>query len=293
MSAPSSIAFEAPAESPPGRLITCCLEDLQPHPAYVRHNFTVPAFHLSQLSEAKDVALREPLTITRDHTVLDGYARWELARQQSAKALPCLEFDLTEAEALRWLIQRHRRSKGLNDYCRILLALDLEPWLKEQARSNQQLGGQQKGSSNLTDADRMDVRSKLAAAAGVSTGNLSKARHLAATSDPLLQQALRTGEVSIHRASLWLRDPPKQLDQLRLHQSKRGLSHKIDSLLQAHRRVAQSQDLDLQCVLISLSALAPERKSSILVSELEISGEVILISSELRRHLTTQRELQP
>jgi hypothetical protein len=293
MSAASPIALEAPAESQPGRLIMCCLEDLRKHPVYNRHHFMVLASHLSQIAEAKDVALREPLTVTRDRTVLDGYARWELARQQGMKALPCLEFDLSEAEALHWLIQRHRRSKGLNDYCRILLALDLEPWLKEQARSNQQLGGQQKGSSNLTEADRMDVRAKLAVVAGVSTGNLSKARHLASNAHPSVQEALRTGEVSIHCASLWLRDPPKQLDQLRLHQSKRGLSQRIDSLLNRHSRPRQSQDLNLQRVLNSLSELAPERKSSILISELDIPGKIILISSELRRHLTTQSELQP
>lgn len=291
MSAAPSIALEEPAETPPGRLIMCCLEDLQPHPAYARHHFTVPASQLSQVAEAKDVALREPLTVTRDRTVLDGYARWELARQQGTKALPCLEFDLCEAEALRWLIQRHRRSKGLNDYCRILLALELEPWLKEQARSNQQLGGQQKGSSNLAEADRMDVRSKLAAAAGVSTGNLSKARHLASVAHPRVQEALRSGEVSIHQASIWLRTPKQQLDLLQLQQSKRGLSRKIDSFLNAHHRSPCGGDLDLQHVLGRLSAMSPEQRCSVLVDEINVPGEVLLISSALRRSLISQGEL--
>lgn len=77
--------------------------------------------------------------------IIDGYARWELARRQGRQTIPCLEYDLTDEEALRWLIQSHRPSRGLNSYSRVLLALDLEPRLQERARANQQAGGQNKG----------------------------------------------------------------------------------------------------------------------------------------------------
>jgi membrane protease YdiL (CAAX protease family) len=72
--------------------------------------------------------------ITRNGAIIDGYCRWELARRQGRTTVACIEYDLTEEEALHWLLQRHRRVEGLNAFCRILLALDLEPWLKEQAR---------------------------------------------------------------------------------------------------------------------------------------------------------------
>ena len=65
----------------------------------------------------------------------------------------CMEYELTERESLYWLLERHRRSSGLNDFIRILLALELEPWLKNKARLNQQIGGQDKGSSKLTEAE--------------------------------------------------------------------------------------------------------------------------------------------
>jgi tetratricopeptide (TPR) repeat protein len=90
----------------------------------------------------------------------------------------CIEHDLAEEEALHWLIQSHRPSRGLNSYSRVLLALDLEPSLQERARANQQAGGQTKGSSNLTEAHRLDVRSETAAVAGVSTGNITKVKAL-------------------------------------------------------------------------------------------------------------------
>jgi len=288
---PSS-APDVPIESRFGQLISCCVDELRPHPGYARNRITVSASKLSQLAESGDLVFREPLAITRDRTILDGYARWELARQQGRRTLLCLEYDLPEAEALHWLLLRHRRSDGLNDFCRILLAIELEPWLKEQARYNQHLGGQLKGSSNLTEAHRLDVRSKIAAAAGVSTGNLSKARHLATDAHPLVKEALRSGEVNIHRASVWLRNPEKQLDQLRFHQSRRGITRKIDSLLQAHHRAAHNQELEPQRVLDALYAMAPERKSAVLVAVIEVPGELLLISAALRRSLISQGELK-
>jgi len=98
-----------------GRLVTCRLDELRPHSSYVRHRLTVLASSLSALAERGDLAFLEPLVITREHTVLDGYDQWELARLQGCATLPCVEFDLGESQALQWLIQKHRRSNGLND----------------------------------------------------------------------------------------------------------------------------------------------------------------------------------
>jgi hypothetical protein len=248
---------------------------------------------LSLLAEAGDLIFHEPIIITRGCTILDGYARWQLARQQGRPTLLSLEYDLSEAEALHWLLQKHRRSNGLNDFSRILLAQELEPLLREQARSNQQLGGQRKGSSNLTEADRLDVRSKIAAAAGVSTGNLSKATHLASTAHPQVQEALRSGEVSIHRASAWLRTPKQQLDQLRLHQNLRGVTRMIGSLQRPHRLPPSDSLLDVQRIAHALAAMSPDQRETVLVAEVKVPGKVLLLSPALLQTLTRQGELQP
>jgi hypothetical protein len=108
---------------------------------------------------------------------------------------------------------------------------------------------------------------------------------------PTLLQALREEEVSIHRAWLWIQKPQQQLDQLRLHQNLRGITHKIDSLLQAHRLPAGDEPLDSEYILDALAAMNPERMASILVAEIEIPGEVLLVSTGLRRALSSQREL--
>jgi hypothetical protein len=144
------------------RVATCRLEELHPHPGYVRHHLTVS--ELAAPVERRDLSLLEPLMITQDGTILTGYARVETARQQGLLSLSGIEYELTEIEALHWLLHKHRRSNGLNDFCRILLAMDLEPWFREKARSHQQAGGRNKGSSKLTEAGRLDVRREIAAA---------------------------------------------------------------------------------------------------------------------------------
>src|SRR5215470_3772470 len=118
-----------------GQLVICRLEELHAHPSYARHQLIVPSYQLSVIAARGERAFLEPLVITQDRTILDGYARFELARVKGLTTLPCIQFDMNEAEALQWLIQKHGRSKGLNDFSRILLALELEPWFRQKAQS--------------------------------------------------------------------------------------------------------------------------------------------------------------
>ena len=104
-----------------GQLVTCRLDELHPHPAYVRHHLAASTARLSALAERSDRAFLESLVITQDRTILDGYARWELPRRKGRATLFCLEYDLSGEDALRWLLLRHCRSNGLNDFCRILI----------------------------------------------------------------------------------------------------------------------------------------------------------------------------
>jgi hypothetical protein len=212
---------------------------------------------------------------------------------QGEKTLPCLQLDMTEEEALLWLIKKHQRSSNISDFSRILLALELEPWFKTRARSNQQLGGHMKGSSNLTEADKLDVRSEVAAAAGVSVGNVSKVKRLLQEGIPEVLQALREGEVSIHRASIWLRTPERQCQQLGLHRNLRGITRKIDSLLSAHRsHSAKAEQLDLRRIGRALTMMAGEQTAMVLVGEIPVPGEILLLSSRLLQALVSQEELK-
>ena len=148
-----------------------------------------------------------------------------------------------------------------------------------------------KGSSNLTEADRLDVRSEIADASGVSTGNVSKTKYLATAAHPDILEALRSGEVSIHRASVWLREPERQLEKFRMHQNLNGITGTIKSLLRAHRNSSKDEQLDSQGIVTALAMLDPQRSSAIYVAEIKISGEVLLLSPSLLQALTSQKEL--
>ena len=104
------------------RLIDCHLDELRPHPSYVRHRLSVSASQISALASLRSLAFDEPIVVTRNRTIIDGYARFQLAKQQKRQTIGCIEYDLSEEEALRWLIQSHRPLRGLNAFNRVLLA---------------------------------------------------------------------------------------------------------------------------------------------------------------------------
>jgi hypothetical protein len=257
------------------------LDDLRPHPSYIRHHLTVSTAQLSALANQGDLAFREPLVITRDCTILDGYARVELARLQGLRTLPCVEYELNEAEALHSLLQMHLRSSGLIAFTRIMLALDLEPWLREKARSHQQSGGQNKGSSKLTEAEKLDVRTQIAAAAGVSVGNVTKVKQLTANAPPELLQALRNREISIHRAWKWSKETrTKQREELMSFISQRGMKKIIRALVARHRPTS-SGTLDVGTLLGRLSGWDASQLASVKVSVIKISGKTLFVTDEL------------
>jgi hypothetical protein len=207
--------------------------------------------------------------------------------------LQCLEYDLTEEQGLELLLQRHRRQAGLNSFLRILLALDLEPSYQEKARANQRAGGQNKGWSNLTKAQKVIVRVQIAAAAGTSTGSVTKVKQLLVSIQPELEVALRYGEVSIHRAWLWRTLPPtKQIEALKVHQSKKGVGKAIrDALSQHQARTAPSlSPVDLAKFLSKLNAAAIEQ---LILIPMKIPGRTVFLTEELMEILKLEEQELP
>ena len=275
-----------------GQLVTCRLGELHPHPSSVRHHLAVPACKLSALAERADLAFQEPLVITQDGTIIDGHARWELARLQGRQTLRCIEYELTEAEALHWLLQRHRRSNGLNDFSRVLLALELEPWFKEKARANQRVGGEKKGSSKLTEAERLDVRSEIAGAAGVSAGNVSKVRQMTTTAHAEVLQALRSGEIRIHRAWRWSKESPEeQREELWCYRNKRGINKSVRTLVSRHQSKSSPTVPDVGDLIRLLSALESGKLGPVSVAVTNAPGRAVFLTEELFRILGTHEEL--
>lgn len=285
-------AAEVPA---PYRLVTRSPWELHPHPSWLKHNLGLSVARLSALAASWNPSKLDPISTTRDGTILKGHEVCELARRTGLQRVSCLEYDLDEAEALLWIIQHSQQDQEPNTYHRIVLALDYEPSFRERARENQRVGGQFKGLTTLSEAQAVNCRREIARLAGVSEGTLAKVRRLLQAGCPELLEALREGEVSIDCAFGWLRKPEKQLDQLTLYRSLGGITKTIDSLLGRHRAAhpAGTGKLDIQRIGSALAAMATERKNSVLIGAIRTAGKVILLSDELLQALESQGELQP
>jgi hypothetical protein len=284
-----------PLGSPLCRLVMRSPSELHAHPSWVKHNLGLSVARLSAIAASWNPSKLDPISITRDGTILKGHEVCELARRMGLERVACLEYDLDEAEALLWIIQHSHQDQELNSYHRIVLALDYEPSLRERARENQRLGGQFKGLTDLSEAQATNCRREIAALAGVSEGTLAKVRRLLQAGCPELLEALREREVSIDRAFGWLRHPEKQLDQITLYRSLGGITRTIDSLLHRHR-IAHPQartQFDIQRIGSALAAMDTERRPQVLVGVIQTAGKVILLSNELLQALESQGELQP
>ena len=215
------------------RLVDRAPEELHPHPVYLEVRGPIRGSKGRQ-PPSYSAALAEPVAITRAGLILAGYTRWQLAAREGRPSVACIEYELSDEQALTFMLEKHRRSDWLNDFCRILLALQLEPHWRARARQHQ--AGAGKLSSQLTKAGPIDVRAEIARAAGVGAGNVTKVKQLLETATPVVRDALRRSEISIHRAWQWCRlEPDRQNARLDQYRSRTDIRHTIRHLLRRHR----------------------------------------------------------
>jgi hypothetical protein len=301
--APFPTDFLLGTEARAPRLVRRSVRDLRPHPSYARHNLSAQPFKVAALDEQGDLGFSHPLVITRDRFIIDGYARWELAKRRGRPILHCIEYDLTSDEALEELIRKHRRSHGLSDFIRIELALDLDSYFKEEALLNRQAGGRLKGLSKLTAAERVNSRAEVARIAQVSVGNVHKVKYILTHACAQLREAARTAEVSINLADKWSHEPESnQQECLRVMRIERGIRRKARHLIAAELARCAPSSGDEQVISLSdlvtlvnrLTTIAPERSKEIGSVEVKLvdgPGHAMFITAELIRALKPMPEV--
>ena len=274
--------------TPPGRLVTRPVAALRPYAPYLALCGPIPATRVQRVAQQPG-ALREPLVITTDGTILDGHVRWQVAKDRQLSSLPCLEYDLTEAEALEVVIDRHGSSQGLNAFCRIRLALSYTS-LRQSASRRQGGEGPPGRASNLTPGERRQVRKDIARVARVSTGNVTKVRQLLETVIPHVQDALRRGEVSIHKAWQWRTlTPTRQRDAVWAHRHRTALKQTIRLLIAPHTRRPNVVPPGDQ-VRTVLGGLATHETA---VGVIDLPGNAIVVTRECYEGLLRRRGDDP
>lgn len=152
----------------------------------------------------------ETVFVTREGLIVAGFGRWQLACARNETKLRCFQVQLSPEEALVFTLRHHQPRRGWIAFIRICVALSLEPWLKQRARQNMRTGGQLKGLTNLSNADRVDVRRQIATLGGTGTGNVNKVKAILRDAHPHIISALENDLLSIHRAWKWCKLPKAQ-----------------------------------------------------------------------------------
>lgn len=278
---------------PLGRWIERSTVSLRPHPHYHELWGPIASTRVSRVSQEAGPIV-EPLVTTTDGTILDGHARWQVAREREQPTLPCLVCDVSEEKALEIVIQRHRAAGGLNAYARILLALRLEPhFRKEIASSGETTVGRGRSSSNLTKRASRDVRQDIARIAGVSTGNVTKVKQVVDSVIPAIRERLLRGDVSIHRAWQWRTLSKKaQSDALWAHLNRRGLTTTIRQLVSRHANpLCPADSIDVAPTIIR--GLATCDPADLAVAVVDVPGRAVVVTrsfyEDLRRRTDAAR----
>jgi hypothetical protein len=274
------------------------LDELRPHPSYVKHGLSVPPFKIAALDRLGNRAFQDPIVVTQDLLIIDGYARWELAKKRGMSTLLCLVCQRTEDEALRDFLWRHRRFDGLNDFTLIELSRDLKLFSAEKARLHQQAGGQRKGSAKLEASERVDSRKERARILVVSEGNVGKVDRTLDCACSSTKQAARDKEISIHKAEKWSRQTDaQQTENLRVLRIERGIRKKARNLI---ARLAVQPDgsvfttAHLQRLLQRVSTMPPEQSKAfgpVVFGCLHVPGKRIYVTHELIRAFKPQQEV--
>lgn len=282
---------------PLGRWIECSTVSLRPHPHYHELWGPIASTRVSRVSQQAGPIV-EPLVTTSDGTILDGHARWQVAREKQQPMLPCLVYDVSEEEALGIVLQRHRAAGGLNAYARILLALRLEPHFRKEiassvVRPGETIIGRRKPSSNLTKRESRDVRRDIARIACVSTGNVTKVKQLVDGAIPAIRERLLRGDVSIHRAWQWRTLSEKaQRDALWAYLNRRGLTTTIRQLVSRHvKSPLPGQPIDIVPMIVR--GLATCDLADLAVAVVDVPGNAVVVTracyEDLRRRTDAAR----
>ena len=238
--------------------------DLRPHPRYQELCGPVSDLTLFEMSKRGESLFETPLAVTNEGIILDGYKRWLVAKNERRADLLCTVYYFdSDAELLTCLvdIQVHKPAAP-NDFFRIMLTLELEPMLRDQAKERQRIGGKEKGSSNLAKDSPLDVRAEVARIAGVSAGNVTKVKQLREKGCPQLLEALKSGEISIHLAHSWSnRSLGKQIRLIREWRGRRDAKSDIRKLLSKHIKKESSREstaVDIANLILDDTHLAEE-----------------------------------
>jgi hypothetical protein len=215
-----------------------------------------------------------------------------IALLEGIREINCIEYPISEDEALSFILSRHRTRSQWNRFVLICLALTLEPALQEKAFKNMQAGGKFKGSVMLPKAELIDVREKIGNLAGVSAHYVSDVKAVLRTAHATLIEALTNGTLSIPRAVRLIKYPKtEQLDRFAQEIEEKNLDKVIRKYVRKADDSAQAPP-DVIGLLEALLRSETQKPGSVQLRHLKGSSTQVLLVQDLSNSGILQGELK-
>jgi hypothetical protein len=266
-------------------------EQLRLHRALEELGWTGVIDEFNDAARLTNPSVTAPILITTNGTILAGFGRWRLALFERRHEIHCIEYPLSEDEALQFILTHHQTRCGWNAFVRIHLALKLEPYFQQKACGNMSVGGKHKGWANLPEAQHIEVRQEIARAAGVCARNVSNVKTILQTAHPRLQKALRDGTLTINRAIQFCKLPrAEQLEQFIRYSEERATNKVIRQSIA--RPKEEETNLDVVAVLDALQQQEAQQPGSVTVRVGRHKRTVVLVGQDLFVGPRSQKELK-
>lgn len=269
-----------------GRPVVRSPRQLRLHRALEELGWTGAIDEFNDAARLKDQSVPEPILITPNGTILAGFGCWRSALFDDRHKINCIEYPLSEEEALQFIISHHQPRCGWNRFVRICLALTLKPGLQQRALDNMRAGGKYKGWANLPKAQHIEVRQKIASVAAVCPRYVSNVETILKVAHPRLIEALRNSTLRIGRAIQFCKlAKTEQLEQF-IRYSEERATNKV--IRQSIPRPKEKKDsLDVVAVLDALQRQEARQPGSVAVREGRHKRTVILIGQDLKESKLT------
>lgn len=150
-----------------------------------------------------DYGIRDSLVIgvfpgSDEAVLIDGHNRYKIAQKCNLSFTEKrIDFESKE-KAIEWIILNQFGRRNLSAYDRSILAMKLKPIIAEKQKQKQIEGGKAKVQQNSVEAST--TQNELAKIANVSHDTIHKVEVIHNSGDKELEQQVRSGEKTIHRA---------------------------------------------------------------------------------------------
>jgi ParB-like chromosome segregation protein Spo0J len=211
-------------------------ESLRPAKAILELGIEPSPVRLLELERLGETLFESRIEINSRNEIVDGHARWLIAKRTGRPGLDCDIYDYNEEQTLRRILKKNLVGSALSKFCRVEIALKLQRFHERRAQKNRVQGGAQKQLLFLTKAERAHVQELVAQDADVSPSLVRQVKVILKSGPcPELLAALRAETIKINRGyELSSASPSEQRDALASKSLRRSNREHSERLVARH-----------------------------------------------------------